>query len=216
MNFAKRGILRMTEKEQSKEGRKRRMSTVLWDTFTGSAPYAEILKRTLKPQFLFQLVKETSLGMLPYKKDEKIEQPGEKVEALGKLYKDGEDIIVQGETGDSMYVIQAGTVEVIQIQDGKEVHIANLDTGDFFGEMAIFDREVRSSNVRSKGESRILTVDKKTLMRRIQEDPSMAFRMVEKLSFRIRETNKQLSRIKASDRRDWDNRLDNIEFKSFK
>ena len=215
-NVAKHGILRMAAKEQGKEGKKRGMSMVLWDTFTGSAPYAEILKRTLMPQFIFRLIKETVLGMLFGSKDAMIEKTDEKGGALGKLYKDGEDIILQGETGNCMYVIQSGTVEILQTRDGKEVHIAYLKKGDFVGEMAIFDRVVRSSTVRAKGETRILTVDKDTLLHRIQEDPSVAFRIIEKLSLRIRGINNQLSRIKAPDRRNWENRLDDSEFKQIK
>ena len=102
-----------------------------------------------------------------------------------------------------MYVIQSGKVAIIQLRNDKEVRLAELGEGDFFGEMAIFDREVRSSAVRALGEVRVLTVDKKTLMRRITEDPSLAFRIVERMSSRIRQNNKQISRIIASDRRNW-------------
>jgi flavin-dependent dehydrogenase len=49
--FARRAILRMTSDEQQKEGAQRRMSTVLWDMFTGSAPYRDIFVRTLHPAF---------------------------------------------------------------------------------------------------------------------------------------------------------------------
>lgn len=52
--FARRALLNMTTQEQSKEGRARRMSMVMWDLFTGSAPYQEIFMRTLHPMFLFQ------------------------------------------------------------------------------------------------------------------------------------------------------------------
>jgi hypothetical protein len=51
-DFARRAVLRMVVSEQRKPGPRRRMSTVLWDTFTGSAPYREILLRTLHPAFL--------------------------------------------------------------------------------------------------------------------------------------------------------------------
>ena len=52
----KSGIFRMVVKEQKKEGDKRRMSSVLWDTFTGSAPYQGILMRTLNPLTLVSLI----------------------------------------------------------------------------------------------------------------------------------------------------------------
>jgi len=116
--------------------------------------------------------------------------------ALGKLYRDGEVIIRQGEMEDCMYVVQEGQVEVFQENGNKEVRLAVLGEGDFFGEMAIFERDVRSATVRALGEVRVLTVDKRTFLRRITEDPSLAFRMVEKMSNRIRELNAALVRIK--------------------
>jgi len=53
--IARRAVLRMTEREQDKAGPKRRMSAVLWDLFTGSAPYKDIFSRTLHPAFLGRL-----------------------------------------------------------------------------------------------------------------------------------------------------------------
>lgn len=117
--------------------------------------------------------------------------------ALGKVYRDGEVVVRQGESGDCMYVIQAGQAEVLQEKDGKEVRLAVLDEEDVFGEMALFEREVRSATVRALGDVRVLTVDKKTFLRRIQEDPSLAFRILQKMSHRIRQSNTELVRIKA-------------------
>lgn len=54
-SFFKRGVVKTVIKEQSKAGEKRHMSTVLWDTFTGSAPYKEIFLRSMKPAFLLSL-----------------------------------------------------------------------------------------------------------------------------------------------------------------
>jgi flavin-dependent dehydrogenase len=50
--FFQRGVLRMVSNEQQQDYRQQRMSAVLWDTFTGSAPYGEVLLRTLHPAFL--------------------------------------------------------------------------------------------------------------------------------------------------------------------
>jgi CRP-like cAMP-binding protein len=116
---------------------------------------------------------------------------------LGKVYDDGKIIIRQGEPGDCMYEIQEGQVEVVKEKDGKEIQLAVLGKGDFFGEMAIFDREVRSATVRAKGEVRALTIDKRTFLRRIAEDPSLAFRIVERMSRRIRELDSEIVRLKT-------------------
>jgi CRP-like cAMP-binding protein len=114
--------------------------------------------------------------------------------ALGKVYKDGEIIVRQGEVGDCMFVIQEGQVEVISEENGEEIHLAVREEGEFFGEMAIFDRDVRSATVRAMGQTRVLTVDKKNFMRRVHEDPSLAFRLVETMSRRLRELQADLTR----------------------
>jgi CRP-like cAMP-binding protein len=116
---------------------------------------------------------------------------------LGKVYRDGEVIIRQGEVGSCMYVIQAGKAEVVEERGRNPVCLAVLGERDFFGEMALFDREVRSATVKAMGEVRVLTVDKKTFLRRIQDDPSLAFRIVEVMCHRIRKLSAEVGRLKG-------------------
>jgi CRP-like cAMP-binding protein len=105
---------------------------------------------------------------------------------LGSVYAPGEPIVRQGEMGDCMYVVQSGEVEVGQATPAGEQQLAILKEGDFFGEMSIFEHEVRSATVRAHGEARVLKVDKRTLLRRMKEDPLLAFNLLETLSHRIR------------------------------
>ena len=114
---------------------------------------------------------------------------------LGKHYKKGEIIIQQGEVGDCMYVIQEGQVEVFVEKNDREVHLAIRGEGSLLGEMAIFDREVRSASVRAIGDVRALTVDKRNFMRRIHADPTLALRIVETMSYRIRELTSEVARL---------------------
>ena len=206
IRFARRGVLRMTSGEQQKRGAHQRMSMVLWDTFTGSATYWDIFLRALHPFFLTRLLWATTIGFLPFERIGKKEEKNLETNALGRLYKDGEAIINQGEMGDCMYVIQSGKVMVVQSRDGKEVKVAELGDRDFFGEMALFERTARTATVRSMGDTRVLTVDKKTLLHRVQEDPSMAFRLVQTSISRVRKITDQITNLKAADRRDWDSR----------
>lgn len=116
---------------------------------------------------------------------------------LGKRFIDGEVIVREGDAGDYMYEILDGRVEVFQEREGKEVRLAILGKGDFFGEMAIFEREVRSATVRANGPVRVLTVDKKILLRRISEDPSLALRILERMSHRIRGMDNEIVRLRT-------------------
>jgi CRP/FNR family cyclic AMP-dependent transcriptional regulator len=106
---------------------------------------------------------------------------------LGGLYAPGQPIVRQGDLGDCMYVVQSGRVEVVQaVTGGGEQRLRVLGEGEFFGEMAVFEREARSATVRALGEARVLKVDKRTLLRRMKEDPTLAFNILETLSRRIR------------------------------
>ena len=118
---------------------------------------------------------------------------------LGNEFEDGEIIIRQGDVGDSMFVIQEGEAEVIAHKDGHDVVLAIRGAGDMVGEMAIFEKQVRYADVRAKGRVRVLTVDKKNFLRRINEDPSLAYRLVQTLSRRLRELSEEVAVLKGSD-----------------
>ncbi len=115
---------------------------------------------------------------------------------LGRLFRDGEVLCRQGEAGDHMFVIQNGKVEVVAESGNRETRLAVLGEGDFIGEMALFEKEPRSATVRAVGEVRALTVDKKNLLRRVSEDPTLAFRVIKTLSKRVRELNDEVARLR--------------------
>lgn len=120
--------------------------------------------------------------------------------ALGRDYEDGEIIVRQGDVGDNMFVIQEGQVEVLSETDGSEIRLRVASEGEFMGEMAIFERVNRSATLRAIGKVRVLTIDKRNFLRRIHEDPSLAFRIVKNMSSRIRELSDEISRLKNETR----------------
>ena len=128
--------------------------------------------------------------------------------ALGRVYADGEVVVRQGEAGDCMFTIQEGQLEVLVSRDGQDkVRVGVMERGAIFGEMAIFEKEVRSATVRALGPARVLTIDKKTFLRRVQEDPSLAFNLVRMMSQRIRKLTVQAGERRAgSERRQADRR----------
>jgi len=120
-------------------------------------------------------------------------EPTANMSTIGRLYKDGDVIVRQGETGNCMFVIQKGKVEAVADVKGKELYLRTLGKNDFFGEMAIFERETRTATIRAVGETRVLTIDKKNFLRGLHEDPSLAFRIVQTMSHRIRDLTDRLS-----------------------
>lgn len=114
---------------------------------------------------------------------------------LGKTYPDGTKITIQGEIGDCMCVILKGRAEVVLEREGRELRLSVLEPGDVFGEMSLFTRAPRSATVRALGEARVLTIDKRGFLKRVHEDPSLAFRILQKMSLRISALNDELARL---------------------
>jgi putative methionine-R-sulfoxide reductase with GAF domain len=115
---------------------------------------------------------------------------------LGRVYSDGEVIFQEGEEGDRMYVVQAGRVRITKKSPAGELPIAILETGEIFGEMALFDRLPRSATASAIGNTRILGIDKQKLFQTIDRDPSLVFRLIESMSSRIRRLDEEFAQVK--------------------
>lgn len=63
--FLRRAMLRMATHEQARPDAPPRMSGVLWDMFSGSAPYGDILRRMLSPGFLSRFLASAVLSLWP-------------------------------------------------------------------------------------------------------------------------------------------------------
>lgn len=119
------------------------------------------------------------------------------IDALGKTYRPGEIIVAQGDKGDCMYVIQEGEAEVLRDENGVATVVDKMRAGDIFGEMAILEHTVRSCTVRALGTVRALTIDRRTFMRRIQEDPSLAMSVLDVMCRRVRQLDTTIARLQA-------------------
>jgi CRP-like cAMP-binding protein len=115
-----------------------------------------------------------------------------KANTLGTVYSNGQEIIKQGTIGKCFYVIQKGKVEVLKETNNEEIKVAELKEKDFFGEMGLFEKDVRSCTVRAVGEATVLSIDKRSFYKIVQKDPSLAFNLLEKMSKRLRNTTENL------------------------
>jgi flavin-dependent dehydrogenase len=74
--FARRGVLRMVAEEQKDEDAAKRMSSVLWDLFSGSAPYTNVFLRTLSPSYIASLAWNLAAGNMGRRDRVDAEQAG--------------------------------------------------------------------------------------------------------------------------------------------
>ena len=78
-------------------------------------------------------------------------------------YPAGERIINAGDVGHCMYVILRGNVSVTVKRGAREIELASLSAGDFFGEVALVDDGPRSANVTATDPCELLCITRTTL-----------------------------------------------------
>jgi len=108
-----------------------------------------------------------------------------------------EIVFQQGEPGRLMYLVQEGEVEILQDLGGHERQIAVLERGDFFGEMAVLEREVRSHSVRTLTPAKLVEIDRAGFQHMLQRNSEIAVRMVRKLSGRLTQSQDMVLRAYA-------------------
>lgn len=196
-NLLRHATMSMAEKEQRLPPERRVMSSVMWDAFTGSAPYADILLRTLRPEFIPRFGAEIVRAAATSDRHGGRVRMLRRFSQIGKSYPDGAVIVAQGDIGEVMYVLQKGQVELVHVDDGGREEILNvLDPGETFGEMSLFSDQPATVTIRAKGEARVLSVDKRLFLQRIQEDPSLAFHLLRRLSQRLQSQAGEIVRLR--------------------
>jgi CRP/FNR family cyclic AMP-dependent transcriptional regulator len=98
-----------------------------------------------------------------------------------------------GDAGDAMYIIERGKVRIcVQTTDGHEVTLTELGRGDFFGEMALLDRDGqrRSANAVVAEDARLAVLSREHFLSFIMGgNPSVALEMLTALANRLRRTD---------------------------
>ena len=112
---------------------------------------------------------------------------------------DGELIVREGESGREMFVIQEGGVRVFKQAHDREITLATLQRGDFFGEMSLLEDEARDASAAAIGPTRVLVIQPGGLLLRIRRDPTFAYEMLHRMSHRVRELNAWLIELLERD-----------------
>lgn len=105
----------------------------------------------------------------------------------------GTPLFRAGDRGDSMYLIQSGRVTIaVSDADGKEILLAELAQGDFFGEMAIIDGQQRSADATVIEDAHLSVLSREDFLRFVDGNPVVALEMLSAVFQRLRATDKML------------------------
>jgi nitrite reductase/ring-hydroxylating ferredoxin subunit len=123
------------------------------------------------------------------------EESIERLEAFAfrKSFSAGEVIVEEGHTGNGLYVVLSGTVDVIKGLGGSHPQkVAVLQAGEPFGEMALLGDWKRSASVQAAGDVECLGMDRWAFLAHLKSEPNLAIRMLQMLANRLVETNERL------------------------
>ncbi|HEX4802499.1 MAG TPA: cyclic nucleotide-binding domain-containing protein, partial [Myxococcaceae bacterium] len=113
--------------------------------------------------------------------------------ATTRSFGPGEEIFLEGERGDELFVVIAGRVAI----ENAGVEIAELRAGGHFGEMGLIDNAPRSATVRATESTRVMVIARPDLMNLMRRESILAVKLlwsfVQVLSDRLRLTNSELS-----------------------
>ncbi|MDX1429142.1 MAG: cyclic nucleotide-binding domain-containing protein [Rhodothermales bacterium] len=115
-----------------------------------------------------------------------------------EVYQPGDIIVREGEETREMFVIQEGEVVVTKNVAGKELELARLGRGSFFGEMSLLESMPRNATVKASVKTRLLVIKPGSLLLTIRRDPTFAFEMLQHMSRRIRDIDERLVEIISS------------------
>jgi CRP-like cAMP-binding protein len=110
--------------------------------------------------------------------------------AQENTYGAGQIIVTQGTPGQAFYLITHGRVTIER--DGAV--LGAFGPGDFFGEMSLLDSAPRSATIRALEETRCLMLSSWDFKALLERTPSIAIRLLEVLSRRLRVADERLSR----------------------
>jgi CRP/FNR family cyclic AMP-dependent transcriptional regulator len=119
-----------------------------------------------------------------------------------KSVKAGVVVFAQGDSGSSMYIVRSGTVQVYlpsADKDAPSVVLKDLRTGEYFGELALFDDKPRSASVRAVVDTVLLELTREELAEQLGRSKRAAMAILSEMAERLRETNAMLSQRAAKD-----------------
>ena len=127
------------------------------------------------------------------------------IKALAELgekrhWNKGQQIINEGDKGDSLYLMLSGKVKVVLYgEEGKEIVLSVMKSGDVFGEMSLFDGEPRSANVETVEDTECFIIRGSALVDYMKNHPSIAFSFLSHLSRRLREADRKIGGLALLD-----------------
>ena len=112
----------------------------------------------------------------------------------------GEQVVRAGETADALLIMLTGRAKVTNFdEEGREVILAWLGPGEFFGEMGLIDDSPRSANVIAVENCELMVLGKQEFQRCMQDNFQVAQKLMQILVRRLREADRHIESLALLD-----------------
>ena len=119
---------------------------------------------------------------------------------VSKKFENGNLIFLEESEGKNLFFVVEGSVKVTRLsKDGREVILAMLNAGDFFGEMSLLDGEARSANVIALEKTEVLSLNRDDFLVVLHEYPKIAIQLLKEMTSRLRKSDRQIVSLSLSD-----------------
>ena len=109
-------------------------------------------------------------------------------------------IILEEEMGDVVFIVMSGTVKITRVNDeGKEVILAMLGSGEVFGEMAILDGESRSANALSQENCEVVAINREDFLNLLKTNNKVSLSLMTEFAIRLRKSDQQIEALSLDD-----------------
>jgi CRP-like cAMP-binding protein len=115
--------------------------------------------------------------------------------AVPRTFEPGQIVFREGDASDTCYIVRSGRARAVREHgDGRTITLATFGPGDIFGELAMFEDELRSATVEAVQYTSVVAVLGPDMRRLMVEHPQISIRLVAALGRRLRETNDRLAK----------------------
>jgi CRP/FNR family cyclic AMP-dependent transcriptional regulator len=117
-----------------------------------------------------------------------------------KTYRKNTIIMNQGDATDSLYVILSGSVKVfISGDDGREAVLNHQGKGEYFGDLALIDKQPRVASVITMESSKFMIISRPDFMKCLSANPEIALNLIRPMTSRIRMLAQNVSSLALLD-----------------
>ena len=120
--------------------------------------------------------------------------------SVRRSYPKGRTIVAEGEPSQSLYILLSGRAKVQRSDsEGKEVILAVIGSGEFFGEMSLIDDEPRSASVITLEHCDFMAINKDSFKAMLIQSPDVCMKVMKGLVRRLREADKKIETLALLD-----------------